>query len=122
MTRYILGRLVSLVFVLFAVSLIAFLLMHSVPGGPFDLGERRLPEATRQAQLRKYGLDQPIYVQYVRFIWHALHGDFGVSFQRADRDGGRADREPLASNDQGRRAHGAAGVRGRHTVRLYRRG
>lgn len=82
MTRYILGRLISLVFVLFAVSLIAFLLMHSVPGGPFDLGERRLPEATRQAQLHKYGLDQPVYVQYVKFIWRALHGDFGVSFQR----------------------------------------
>jgi ABC-type dipeptide/oligopeptide/nickel transport system permease component len=40
------------------VSLIAFLLMHAVPGGPFDLGERRLPEATRQAQLQKYGLDK----------------------------------------------------------------
>jgi ABC-type dipeptide/oligopeptide/nickel transport system permease component len=81
MGRYILTRLLSLVFVLIAVSLIAFLLMHAVPGGPFDLGERRLPEATRQAQLRKYGLDQPIYEQYVRYLWHALQGDFGVPFQ-----------------------------------------
>jgi len=81
MGRYILIRLVSLVFVLFVVSLIAFLLMQAVPGGPFDLGERRLPEATRQAQLRKYGLDKPIYEQYVRYIWNVLHGDFGVPFQ-----------------------------------------
>jgi oligopeptide transport system permease protein len=80
--RYILGRLLSLIFVLFAVSLIAFLLMHAVPGGPFDVGERRLPESIRQAQLEKYGLDQPLYVQYSRYIWHALHGDFGVPFQR----------------------------------------
>src|SRR4051812_47004113 len=81
MARYIAGRLISLVFVLFAVSLITFLLMHAVPGGPFDIGERKLPEATRQAQLHKYGLDKPIYVQYVRYMWHVLHGDFGIPFQ-----------------------------------------
>lgn len=82
MARYIAGRLVSLVFVLFAVSLIAFLLMHHVPGGPFSTGEKGpLPAATQEAMLRKYGLDKPIYVQYVRYVWHALHGDFGVPFQ-----------------------------------------
>jgi ABC-type dipeptide/oligopeptide/nickel transport system permease component len=81
MGRYILGRLISLVFVLFAVSLIAFLLMHAVPGGPFDITERRLPEATRQAQLKKYGLDGPIYEQYLRYVWHVLHFDFGIPFQ-----------------------------------------
>lgn len=64
------------------VSIIAFLLMHSVPGGPFAPDERgRLPEATRLAQLEKYGLDQPIYVQYVKYMWNALQGDFGVPFQ-----------------------------------------
>jgi len=73
---------ISLIFVLFMVSLIAFFLMHAVPGGPFDIGERRLPEGTRQAQLEKYGLDQPLLVQYVKFISHAVRGDFGVSFQR----------------------------------------
>jgi ABC-type dipeptide/oligopeptide/nickel transport system permease component len=73
---------ISLVFVLFMVSLIAFFLMHSVPGGPFDVGERRLPEATRQAQLEKYGLDRPLMVQYAKYMGNALRGDFGVSFQR----------------------------------------
>jgi peptide/nickel transport system permease protein len=81
MARYIAGRLLSLVFVLFVVTLIAFLLMHAVPGGPFDITERRLPEATRQAQLEKYGLDKPLYEQYVRYIWAALHLDFGIPFQ-----------------------------------------
>ena len=85
MAGYILARLVSLIFVLFVVSLIAFLLMHAVPGGPFDLGERRLPEATRQAQLEKYGLDQPLLVQYGKYMWHALQGDFGVPFQSPTR-------------------------------------
>ncbi|MGH2560056.1 MAG: ABC transporter permease [Thermomicrobiales bacterium] len=82
MARYIVGRLASLVFVLFAVSLIAFLLMHEVPGGPFSPDEKgRLPEATREARDRKYGLDKPIYEQYVRYVWHAVQGDFGVPFQ-----------------------------------------
>jgi ABC-type dipeptide/oligopeptide/nickel transport system permease component len=81
MARYVLGRLISLVFVLLVVSFLAFILMHQVPGGPFDVGERRLPEATRQAQLRKYGLDKSIPEQYVRYIWAVLHGDFGIPFQ-----------------------------------------
>ena len=82
MGRYIVGRLLGLAFVLFVVSLIAFLLMHAVPGGPFAPDEKgRLPEATRQAQLEKYGLDQPIYVQYVKYMWNALQLDFGVPFQ-----------------------------------------
>jgi ABC-type dipeptide/oligopeptide/nickel transport system permease component len=82
MARYILGRLISLVFVLLAVSLLTFFLMHAVPGGPFDRGERRLPPATHAAQLKKYGLDKPILVQYVKYIWAVLHFDFGVPFQR----------------------------------------
>ncbi len=82
MGRYILSRLLGLTFVLFVVSVIAFLLMHAVPGGPFAPDERgRLPEATRQAQLEKFGLDQPIYVQYVKYMRNALQLDFGVPFQ-----------------------------------------
>jgi peptide/nickel transport system permease protein len=79
--RYVVGRLISLVFVLLVVSFLAFILMHQVPGGPFDTGERRLPEATRIAQLKKYGLDKSIPEQYVRYIWAVLQGDFGIPFQ-----------------------------------------
>ena len=81
MARYIFGRLVGLVFILVVVSLIAFLLMHAVPGGPFDVEERALPEATRLAQLKKYGLDKPLWEQYVRYLWRVLHLDFGIPFQ-----------------------------------------
>src|SRR3954454_8709345 len=81
MGRYVFARLISLIFVLFPVSLIAFLLMHAVPGGPFDERERRLPEATHQAMLRKYGLDKPLWEQYIRYMWSAAHLDFGIPFQ-----------------------------------------
>ena len=81
MARYILGRLLGLIFVLFAVSLITFLMTRAVPGDPFASGERELPEATQIARAAKYGFDQPILVQYGRYIWNVLHGDFGIPFQ-----------------------------------------
>ena len=81
MARYIFGRLIGLAFVLLVVTGLVFALMHAVPGGPFDETNHRLPEATREAQARKYGLDKSLPEQYVRYIWAVLHGDFGVPFQ-----------------------------------------
>ncbi|MGC4191975.1 MAG: ABC transporter permease [Thermomicrobiales bacterium] len=82
MARYLLGRILGLIFVLFAVSVIAFSLMQAVPGGPFGVDEKGNASAqTRENQEKKYGLDKPVYVQYVRYIYHAVQGDFGVPFQ-----------------------------------------
>ena len=82
MARYLLSRVAGLIFVLIAVTMIAFLLMHAVPGGPFAVDESgRLPEATKQAQLERYGLDQPLPVQYVKWMWAVLQGDLGVPVQ-----------------------------------------
>ena len=81
MVRYLLGRILGMLVVFIAVSIIAFLLMHSVPGGPFDEEKSPLPPAARANILRKYGLDRPLYEQYLRYMWSALHGDFGTSFQ-----------------------------------------
>jgi ABC-type dipeptide/oligopeptide/nickel transport system permease component len=77
-------RIIGLVFVLFMVSVVTFLLMHAIPGGPFDAGAgaRGLPLSAevRALLLRRYGLDKPIWVQYVLYMWRALHLDFGYSF------------------------------------------
>jgi len=81
MARYILGRLAGLVIVFLLVSIVTFLLMHAVPGGPFDEEKQPLPPAAKQNILRKYGLDKPIWVQYARYMWRALHLDFGIPFQ-----------------------------------------
>ncbi len=81
MTRYILGRLAGLGFVIIAASLITFLLMHAVPGGPFDEDKMPLPPAAKANILRKYGLDRPLWEQYLRYMWNALHLDFGIPFQ-----------------------------------------
>src|SRR5690349_9003089 len=81
MARYLIGRIIGLVIVFVIVSIVAFSLMHSVPGGPFDEEKSPLPPAAKANILRKYGLDQPLYVQYLKYMGSALHGDFGISFQ-----------------------------------------
>lgn len=85
MVRYIAVRLVSLVFTLFVVSVVAFLLMRAVPGDPWATGEHQMPEATQKAREDKYGLNDPLITQYGRYMWNALQGDFGVPFQSPTR-------------------------------------
>lgn len=81
MTGFILRRLVSAVVTFFIVSLLIFLMMHSIPGGPFDGGEMPLPDAVREKMMAQYGLDQPLYVQYFKYMSGVLRLDFGVPFQ-----------------------------------------
>jgi len=65
--RFIVRRILWMLLVLFAVSLITFGLMHAVPGGPF-VGEKRLPSEIVAALNAKYHLDQPLHIQYLIFI------------------------------------------------------
>lgn len=81
MLLYLLGRIAGIVLVFLIVSVLAFGLMHSVPGGPFDETNAPLPPAAKENILHKYGLDRPVYQQYGLYMWNALHGDFGISFQ-----------------------------------------
>lgn len=82
MPRYIITRIFSLVFVLIAVSMITFALMHAVPGGPFDEVQQRLPPAAKENILRKYGLDQPVWKQYLNYMKNAVRLDFGIPYQQ----------------------------------------
>ena len=89
MFHYVLGRLVGIVGVLFAVSILIFLIVHTIPGGPFDnspagKSEMPIPEHIRTQLLAKYGLDQPLHIQYARYMLNALRGDFGVSFRTGE--------------------------------------
>src|SRR3954470_12886624 len=63
------------------VSIIIFLMMHSITGGPFDGYQMPLPDNIRAQLMAQLGLDRPLYVQYLRYMWGALHFDFGVPFQ-----------------------------------------
>jgi oligopeptide transport system permease protein len=84
MTRYLIGRVLWIIPVLFAVTLITFVLMHAVPGGPWDQA-KRLPAGVVARLNQIYGLDRPLYEQYVNWVWGILHGNFGPSYQFKDR-------------------------------------
>jgi oligopeptide transport system permease protein len=81
MLLYLFGRITGIVIVFLVVSVLAFALMHSIPGGPFDETNQPLPPAAKENILHKYGLDRPVYEQYLLYMWNAVHGDFGISFQ-----------------------------------------
>ncbi|MFL5684592.1 MAG: ABC transporter permease [Chloroflexota bacterium] len=84
MINYLARRILWIIPVLFAVSVITFFLMHAVPGGPWD-AEKRLP-ANVQARLNaQYGLDKPLYEQYVQWAGGFVTGDLGPSYRSRDR-------------------------------------
>ena len=80
MLRYTIRRLIQLVGVVLVLSLLLFAWLRLLPGGPVSalLGERATPES-REALTKQLGLDQPIIVQYFKFLGRAATGDFGVS-------------------------------------------
>ena len=82
MTRFLLRRLGSLVAVLLVLSAVVFLLQQVSPGDPARaaLGANASRQAVAAERLR-LGLDDPLPVQFLRFLAGALHGDFGTSFR-----------------------------------------
>ncbi len=78
--RYIGWRLVQLAIVLVGVSVVVFFTMHVLPGdvAMLLLGDRGTAEQLAKLRLQ-LGLDQPVVVQYLRFVAAAAHGDFGTS-------------------------------------------
>lgn len=81
MTRFIIRRTLSMLVTFFVVSLVIFLMMHSIPGGPFDGTEMPLPDNIRARLMAQLGLDKPLWEQYLRYMWGVFHLDFGVPFQ-----------------------------------------
>lgn len=81
--RYLFLRLCAAVPTLFAIVTITFFLIRFAPGGPFDQ-EQTLPADVVANLNAAYGLDQPIWVQYGRYLRGLAHGDFGPSFRYKD--------------------------------------
>ena len=84
MAGFIIRRVLWLIPVLFVVSLITFLLMHSVPGGPWAR-EKPLNAAVVARLNAMYGLDQPIWKQYIDWIVGMITLNFGPSYQYVNR-------------------------------------
>jgi oligopeptide transport system permease protein len=78
---YLVRRLIILIPSWIAVLLIAFLLIHAIPGGPFDTGAIRSAEATALLEQR-YHLDQPVLQQFWLYLGNVVQGDLGESMVR----------------------------------------
>ncbi|MEM8953610.1 MAG: ABC transporter permease [Verrucomicrobiota bacterium] len=76
--RYILSRLGQSVFALFCIITITFFLIRLAPGGPF-LDEKAIPEHLVARMNAYYGLDKPLFVQYVKYLGNFVQGDLGPS-------------------------------------------
>jgi peptide/nickel transport system permease protein len=85
--RYLLGRAGQALFVLWAAFTVTFVILYVLPGDPILImldarGEGLMVDEAEVGRLRaQYGFDQPIPVQYLTRLWHAVQGDFGQSVQ-----------------------------------------
>lgn len=84
MGNYIVKRIFYAILTLMVVTTITFFLMYLVPGGPF-LSEKAVSPATLAALKEKYGLDQPVPVQFKNYVVHLVQGDLGVSLKQRGR-------------------------------------
>jgi peptide/nickel transport system permease protein len=81
-STYLIRRLLGLIPLLFGISFVSFIFMQLMPGGPITMLARNSRMTPQQLAAIKHnmGLDQPWYVQYVKWLWSLLHGNFGVSY------------------------------------------
>ena len=80
MSRYLIRRILGAIVVMWAVATLVFFMLRAVPGDPiaamlFDVGDPAAADAIRQ----KFGLDQPVWVQYGKWFALVLQGDLGTS-------------------------------------------
>lgn len=92
LSSYFLRRLFSACGVLFVVISICFVLLRLLPGGPFD-EEKALPAQVKANIEKKYGLDQPLPVQFVKYLQGVLQGNLGYSYKYEGKSVGEIIRE-----------------------------
>lgn len=83
MVAFIAKRLLLAVPTLLVIITLSFALLQAAPGGPFDADKAMVPEI-RAAIEARYHLDEPVVVQYLRYLGGIVRGDFGPSFQYQD--------------------------------------
>lgn len=80
MIKYLAQRIFYMVITLFLIATFSFFLMKFMPGTPFS-NINKLTEAQQTIMFERYGLNDPLFVQYLHYMGNLLKGDLGVSFQ-----------------------------------------
>ncbi len=83
MTRYIAGRILQGVLLLFLVSAVVFVVIHAAPGGPALLNQPDTDPQVAREFAQQLGLNDPILVQYARWLGNLLRGSLGKSYQHS---------------------------------------
>jgi oligopeptide transport system permease protein len=81
MLKFIFRRFVFALITLWLIATFTFVLMKNLPGDPLGEGSEKIPAETKAMLLSQYGLDKPLWEQYVTFMNKIIHGDLGFSFQ-----------------------------------------
>ncbi|MEY8308812.1 ABC transporter permease [Erysipelotrichaceae bacterium 51-3] len=84
MSRYVLKRILLAIITVWVVATLTFFLMNMIPGGPF-LSEKAISPQATAALEAKYGLDKPLWQQYLTYMQGLLQGDFGMSLKQRGR-------------------------------------
>jgi oligopeptide transport system permease protein len=85
MAGYIVKRFFASILTLFVLITLTFFLMHAIPGGPFSPAEeRKVPKSVLEKMEEKFGLNDPLHIQYVNYLKSILQGDLGFSFKQSD--------------------------------------
>ena len=79
MLRFAMNRIFWFVPTLLAMAAFTFFIMQATPGSPFDVSDKQRPEDIQRLEAL-YGLDRPVPEQFVRYVWNAIHLDFGISY------------------------------------------
>ena len=83
MINYIIRRLIGIIPLLLGITIISFAIIHIAPGKPTQLQQALNPKVSSDARLRLeklYGLDKPLYLQYMHWLNRIIRLDFGRSF------------------------------------------
>jgi oligopeptide transport system permease protein len=81
MNKYLVKKFIFTFFTIIIVVTLVFFMLRAIPGGPFTR-EKPLPEATRERIESAYGLNDPLLVQYFRYMGNLFQGDLGPSFRK----------------------------------------
>jgi oligopeptide transport system permease protein len=84
MLRYIANRLLQTIPVLFDIATTTFFMLRLAPGGPFDAEKNTTPEIKKSLE-RHYGMNKPLFAQYLAYMGGLLRGDLGPSFKYSNR-------------------------------------
>ncbi len=88
MVAFIIRRLLTMIPTLIAISIISFIIIQLPPGdfletyvAQLSASGEKIDQAELEALKQRFGLDDPLYIQYLKWAWNFLHGDFGYSFE-----------------------------------------